>query len=311
MGLSPTSFTLAILSEMLCGGLHMRPTVKQPGDGRIFEELVYPEDAPSRPHFAAFCPRNFAFLASVRGKARVIGWYGLWVCLKLEEAGQDFAGFAFDDLRESRGVERLFGADIYGAGAVLAGPVNEARRGINRAGGADDDHQVCIADLALYAAHFKRHFSEENDVRAQAAAAGAMRHFVQAGVNGAVLNRRAAALALAAGFGKLAVHVVQPHRAGALMQVVDVLRAEEKAVADFRLEIRQSAVRGIRFGFLSGGAAGRVKLPHGGGVALPGIGRAHVLDAAAGPQAVFSAKGRQTALGADARPGEHEDATCR
>jgi hypothetical protein len=54
-------------------------------------------------------------------------------------------------------------------------------------------------------------------------------NLVEARVDGAIFDGRAAALALAAGFRKLAVHVDQILAAGALVQVVDVLRAEKEA----------------------------------------------------------------------------------
>ena len=79
-------------------------------------------------------------------------------------------------------------------------------------------------------------------------------------------------------------------RAGALVQVVDILRAKKEAARELRFELGQSNVRGVRIGFLSLYATLRVESPHSGGVAAPGIGRADVLDAVTCPKAVFGAE---------------------
>ena len=57
-----------------------------------------------------------------------------------------------------------------------------------------------------------------------------MAHLVEAGVDRAILNRRPTALPVTALLRQLSVHVQQTIGACALMQIVDVLRAEEEAV---------------------------------------------------------------------------------
>ena len=42
------------------------------------------------------------------------------------------------------------------------------------------------------------------------------------------------------------MHVQQPNRSGAFMQVVDILRAQKKAVADSFLERAERLMRGVR-----------------------------------------------------------------
>jgi hypothetical protein len=67
-------------------------------------------------------------------------------------------------------------------------------------------------------------------------------------------------------------------------------------------------VGGVGHGGLRGGAARGVELPDESGVAVEGFGSADVFDAMASPKAVGGAEGGETALGADAGPGEDKDA---
>src|ERR1017187_7804498 len=129
-------------------------------------------------------------------------------------------------------VEGPFGANVDGAGAGGACPMDEVRRRIDRSGRADDEHQGCAIDLAPDAIHLEGNLSEEDDVRAEARAAGAARHLVQGAVDGVVFDGRTAAFLLTAGLGQFAVHMDQALRSGAFVEIVDVLGAEEEAVAE-------------------------------------------------------------------------------
>jgi len=229
----------------------------------------------------------------------------------IEQCGDHFAGGAFDDVGEGGGVERWFRADIDGAGIMLAGPVDEVRGGIDGAGGADDEHDGYAIDLALNAVHFEGNLAEEDDVRAEARTALAARDFVEGAIDGVVGDGRAAALRFAAGLCEFAMHVDEARRAGALVEVVDVLRAEEEAVAEVGFELSEGVMRGIRHGGLSRGASGGVELPDKRGIAVKRFGSADVFDAVAGPESVGGTEGGQTALRADAGAREDEDAIGR
>lgn len=229
----------------------------------------------------------------------------------LEEAGHDLASFAFYNLCERRSVEGRLGADVDGTCAVLPRPVDEVGGRVDRARGADDQHQGGFGDLCVDAIHFQRNLTKEDDVRAQASSAGAAGYFGKALVDAAVGDGRAAALTLAAGHVKRAVHVDEALRAGLFMQVVDILGTKEEAVADLGFELGQGDVRGVRLSLLSGGAALGIELPDRPGIALPGFGGADLFDAMTGPEAVFCAEGGQAALRADARAGEDKDAIFR
>ncbi len=96
--------------------------------------------------------------------------------------------------------------------------------------------------------------------------------------------------------------------AGALVQVVDILRAEKKAAGELRFKFGERDVRGVGLGFCAVGAARGIELPDQRGIAPQCVGCADFFNAVAGPQAVFGAESGQAAFGADAGAGEDEDA---
>ena len=145
-------------------------------------------------------------------------------------------------------------------------------------------------------------------MRAEQGSTGAVAYVGEGWIDGVVFDGWAATVFLAARLRELAVHVHQALGAGPLVQVVDILGAEEEAFAETRLQVRESEVRGIRLGLLRGQTPRRVELPHKSCVALQRFGSADVLDAVAGPEAVGGAKGGQSTLRADAGAGEDEDA---
>ncbi len=177
---------------------------------------------------------------------------------------------------------------------MLAGLVNEAGGGIDGAGGAYDEHERSLIDLALDAIHAEWDFSEEDDVRAEKSAAGAATNVGEDAVDGMVFYGWAAATVFAAGLGEFSVHMEEANGAGALVQVVNVLRAEEEAVAELSFELGESDVTGVGLGGLRGRSACGIELPYEGGIALPGFGSADVIKVMAGPEAVRGAEGGGT-----------------
>ena len=258
--------------------------------------------------------RCFSESAPLRGISESAG--DGWLCtdplisdrlFNAEEGGENFAGFAIDYLREGVGVERGLGADVYGAGSILFCPVDETGSGVDGAGSADDEHQGGFADLFADAVHLVGNFSEEDDVGAEAASATAAAYFREAGVEGVVWNGRLAAVALAMGLVELAMHVEEVDGAGALVEVVHILRAEKEAVTDAALQVGEGVVGGVGLGFGTGGAACGVELPDEFGIASPGVGGTDVFNSIAGPKTVVGAEGGQAALRTDASAGEDED----
>src|SRR5882757_844539 len=145
------------------------------------------------------------------------------------ELGQGFGGGAEDDFVEGVEVEGFFGAYVDGADASLVGNVNEAGSGIDGAGGADDEENGGAVEFAVDGVHVERDFAEPDDVRADSGVAG----FADGEVIGAFVEGLVGEVFVgtsAAGLEEAAVHVVDAVRAGALVEVVDVLGAKVEAV---------------------------------------------------------------------------------
>ena len=114
-------------------------------------------------------------------------------------------------------------------------------------------------------------------------AAGAALHLVQVPINRPILNRQASALPLAACLGEFAVHVHEADRAGTLVQVVHILRTQEEAVTQLRLQFRQCNVSGIRHRLRSRCPPRRIELPYTCWVALPRFRSADIFNPIPGP----------------------------
>src|SRR6266568_4919333 len=91
------------------------------------------------------------------------------------------------------------------------------------------------------------------------------------------------------------------------MQIVHVLSAEEEAITQFAFQLCQRIVCGIRLGFGSSLAAQRIKAPHALRIVLPTARRCDIFDALALPKSIGTAKRCQSAFGAHACSGEHEN----
>ncbi len=78
--------------------------------------------------------------------------------------------------------------------------------------------------------------------------------------------------------------MVDAKRAGALVQVIDILRAQIKMLAQLIFELRQGQVGGIRLGRESIAAAHGIEAPHQFRIGVPGLGCCHLLDSIAVPQ---------------------------
>ena len=102
-------------------------------------------------------------------------------------------------------------------------------------------------------------------------------------VDGAIFDRRTAALAFAARFGELAMHVDQIFAPGAFVQVIDILRAEKIVAGELGFELSESDVRRIGRGFFAVGAALGIKIPDQRGIASQSFRRADFLHVVSGP----------------------------
>jgi hypothetical protein len=102
--------------------------------------------------------------------------------------------------------------------------------------------------------------------------------------------------------------VVEVLRAGAFVEVVDVLGAEVEAAGHLAFEFGEREVAGVGLGGERVAAAHRVEAPDEGWIGVPGFGGGDVLYAMTVPQAARTAEGGEAALGGDARAGEDEEA---
>jgi len=232
-------------------------------------------------------------------------WPGLFRQLR-----QRFGGGAEDDFIEGVGVERFFRAYVDGADAALVGDVDEAGGGIDGAGGAYDEEDGGAVELVVDRVHIKGDFAEPDDVWTDGGVAGfadgeGFGVFVE-GVVGEAL-----AGAGAAGLEEGAVHVVDAVRAGALVEVVDVLGAEVEVVGvyfgEVLFDLGESFVGGVRLGGEGVAAALGVETPDEFGVGLPGFGGGDLFDAVAVPEASRAAEGGEAGFGGDAGAGEDEE----
>ena len=103
------------------------------------------------------------------------------------------------------------------------------------------------------------------------------------------------------------MHVQQPLRAGALVQVVDILGDDQQFARPFGVEPRQRAMRRIGLDRRRAGAARVVEAVDQRGIARERLGRRDILDPMAFPQPVRPAKGGEAALGRNAGAGEDDD----
>ena len=105
-----------------------------------------------------------------------------------------------------------------------------------------------------------------------------------------------------------AVHVVDVLRAGAFVEVVDVLGAEVEAARHLAFEVGEGEVAGVGLGCEGIAAAHGIEPPDEGWICVPGFRGGDVLYTMAVPKAAGTAEGGEAALRRDAGAGEDEEA---
>ena len=103
------------------------------------------------------------------------------------------------------------------------------------------------------------------------------------------------------------MHVQQPFRPGALVQIVDVLRDQQQLARPFGVEPRQRNVRGIRLDRPQLRPPRIVEGMDQRRIALKSLGRRDILDAMSLPQTIGPTEGRETAFGRYAGAGQDDD----
>ena len=104
-----------------------------------------------------------------------------------------------------------------------------------------------------------------------------------------------------------AVHMDQPPRPRAFVQIIDILRHNGEHPRPVRIQRSERPVRGIGLRGLDVGAALIVKAEDQIGVTRKGFGRGDIFYAVLFPQAAFIPKGADAAFCADARAGQDHD----
>src|SRR5579875_4114807 len=95
------------------------------------------------------------------------------------------------------------------------------------------------------------------------------------------------------------------------MQIVDILRAQEKTLAQLLLQFGQRAMTGIRFSPPSVPAPHAVEPPDPLRIFLPRFRGGYLFHPVSLPEATVVPEGLQSALRADSGPRQHENAVFR
>jgi len=216
------------------------------------------------------------------------------------------AGSAEKTLPEDAEVGRGLRADIVRFG-VTSGMCRETGSRLDGAGSTDGKEDGAMVEGGVNLVEIIRDFTEPANVGTNLRAAVTARNGGGRLVELRVIKGRTGT-GFAAGFEKFAVHVDGTRRAGQLMEIVDILRAEEEPVRESVLEGGDGLVGGIGLGVNRFAAAHGVEVPDEFGIAAPGGGSGDVFETVVAPEAIRVAEGRDAALGGDAGAGEEEEA---
>lgn len=189
--------------------------------------------------------------------------------LEREKGGENFAGFSEEGLVEEVPVSGRFGADVKRFGATL-GVCGKTCRGLDGAGSADGKKNSAVIESEKNTIEFEGSFPEPADVRADGSATGAARKFEGRLVEGRIVERRAGA-GIATALEKFTMHVNDAAGAGLLVEIVDVLGAEEKTIREGAFQSGESEMPGIRFGGSSNAATHGIEIPDEARIAAPGV----------------------------------------
>ena len=207
--------------------------------------------------------------------------------------------------RERRHVRRLLLSDVDGS-SVTSHMRDKARGRFDHARCAHSHEDRAFVECTEDAIQLERYLAEPADVRANLAAAFATGNLRWRIVGGRVAERGSGA-SIAAAFKQFAVHVDDVLRSCLLVQVVHVLRAEEKAVFQPPLKVCEGEVGWIRLRRRSDPPTHGIELPHQPGIATPSIRRGYLFDPVVPPQTIDVTERRYPALGAYACPGEDKE----
>lgn len=227
-----------------------------------------------------------------------------------EEARQREGRGLQKDLVEDIGVQWSIRADVYRANSSLIGDLHESRGRVDGARSAHYQQDGREIELTIDLIHGERHLAEPDNIRADGTAAvSAPRQGACSFVELLVSERNAATHA--ARLEEAAVHVMNALGAGALMEVIDILCAEEEVVAHLPFDLGESFVGGVGLRRHRVAPPHGVELPDALGTLLPCFGSCDFLETISIPKPSGAAKGGETAFGGDARACKNEETILR
>ncbi len=178
-------------------------------------------------------------------------------------------------------------------------------------GGADSDKEIRLLQRMVNLLHADGHLAKPHHVRAQRRRKLTAGAAIVGGKIAAPINHLSAVGA--ARLQQLAVHMQHATVARALVQVVDILRHQQKVIAQHLLQLGQRLVRGVGLDLagLQRATARVIKTLHQLGIAAIALRRCHILYAMLFPQAVGGAKRLDARLGRNARAGQNDHERLR
>jgi hypothetical protein len=195
--------------------------------------------------------------------------------------------------------------ELDAVGTDVAGSLDEAGGGIDRARGADRHEQVAGSNGFVDAVHVIGHLAEPDDVRTNLAGGAAGR--AECPLPHRFRPGKASVAGQAPALLQFAMHVDEALRSGALVQVIDVLGHQQKIARPAPLQIGEGKVGGVRLDRAELGTACIVEIVHKSGIAAERFGRRNVFHPVPLPQAVRAAEGGDAAVGRDAGTGQDDD----
>ncbi|CSR92176.1 Uncharacterised protein [Shigella sonnei] len=172
--------------------------------------------------------------------------------------------------------------------------VNKPSRRINMPGSTNGNENISHRQRHINFIHAEWHFAKPNDVRAQGCRELATMAFIfWRNVSGPVENLTTLRTT---NFQQFPMHMNDIGITCAFMQVVYILRYQQKAIAEGVLQFSQRKMRGVRLNFwlLQLSTTGVIKRLHQFRIAIETFRRCHIFNPMFFPQAICGAKGTNT-----------------
>ena len=191
---------------------------------------------------------------------------------------------------ESPARHRRIQVQLDAARARMAGKIDEPGGRIDIAGGTDRHEKISRHQRRFDPVHMVRHLAEPDDVRPHVAGKAAGR--AGGGIQQAFRPGMPAVAGQAPGGFQFAMHVQHPPRTRPVMQVIDILRDQEKFARPFGIEAGKRAMCGVGFHTAQRRTARIIEALHQHGIPAEGLRRRDIFHPMPFPQPVRAAEGR-------------------